>query len=83
MGSMPHWFAKTKEMAAFDRYFSVTDVDEKGLLDRYVQALGRMSTAQYFGRSDALDGRDDARAYQAVSERNHRGRRARPGGSSR
>ena len=22
MGSMPNWFAKTKEMAAFDRYFS-------------------------------------------------------------
>ena len=42
MGSMPNWFAKTKEMAAFDRYFSTRDVDEKGLLDRYLQALGRM-----------------------------------------
>ena len=40
MGSMPHWFAKTKEMAAFDRYFSTTDVDDKGLLDRYLAALG-------------------------------------------
>ena len=28
MGSMPNWFAKTKEMAAFDRYFSTGDVDE-------------------------------------------------------
>ena len=35
MGSMPNWFAKTKEMAAFDRYFSLLDVDEKALLERY------------------------------------------------
>ena len=42
MGSMPHWFAKTKEMAAFDRYFSTFDTDEKGLLDRYLRALVRL-----------------------------------------
>ena len=41
MGSMPNWFAKTKEMAAFDRYFSTRDVDDKGLLDRYLEALER------------------------------------------
>jgi len=55
MGSMPHWFAKTKEMAAFDRYFSTTDVDDKGLLDRYLAALGRVATRDFFDRSDALD----------------------------
>lgn len=55
MGSMPHWFAKTKEMAAFDRYFSMTDVDEAGLRERYLQALGRLQGASYFSKSDALD----------------------------
>jgi hypothetical protein len=55
MGSMPNWFAKTKEMAAFDRYFSLIDVDEKGLLDRYLSALQRLaSRGDYFGDSDAL-----------------------------
>jgi hypothetical protein len=66
MGSMPHWFAKTKEMAAFDRYFSTTDVDEKGLLDRYLQALGRMGTSQFFGRSDALDNEWRARPNNSL-----------------
>ena len=66
MGSMPHWFAKTKEMAAFDRYFSTTDVDEKGLLDRYVQALGRMGGTQFFDRSDALDHEWQARSNQSL-----------------
>lgn len=55
MGSMPHWFAKTKEMAAFDRYFSTRDVDEAGLRDRYLRALGRLQGANYFAQSDALD----------------------------
>ena len=55
MGSMPNWFAKTKEMAAFDRYFSLVDVDEQGLKDRYLQALGRLRGAKYFDQSDALD----------------------------
>ena len=55
MGSMPNWFAKTKEMAAFDRYFSLLDVDDKGLLDRYQQALQRLdSKADYYNASDAL-----------------------------
>jgi hypothetical protein len=66
MGSMPHWFAKTKEMAAFDRYFSTTDVDDKGLLDRYLAALGRMGTNDYFGRSDALDNEWRARADNSL-----------------
>ena len=55
MGSMPNWFAKTKEMAAFDRYFSLLDVDEKGLLERYGQALERLNArADYYNASDAL-----------------------------
>ena len=55
MGSMPNWFAKTKEMAAFDRYFSLLDVDEKGLLERYWLALERLnSRADYYNASDAL-----------------------------
>ena len=66
MGSMPHWFAKTKEMAAFDRYFSTTDVDDKGLLDRYLQALGRMGGASFFDRSDALDHEWKGRANQSL-----------------
>src|SRR5262245_53783933 len=55
MGGMPNWFAKTKEMAAFDRYFSTHDVDEQGLKDRYLQALGRVQVSKYFDQSDALD----------------------------
>lgn len=57
MGSMPNWFAKTKEMAAFDRYFSLIDVDEKRLLDRYLQALTRLdgSRTGYYATSDALN----------------------------
>ena len=55
MGSMPHWFAKTKEMAAFDRYFSTRDVDEKELLDRYLRALRRMGGTDFFSRADALE----------------------------
>ncbi len=55
MGSMPNWFAKTKEMAAFDRYFSTRDVDEKALLDRYLQALARMQGDDFYSRADALE----------------------------
>jgi hypothetical protein len=55
MGSMPNWFAKTKEMAAFDRYFSMVDVDEQELRDRYLRALDRLQGAKYFDQSDALD----------------------------
>ena len=57
MGSMPNWFAKTKEMAAFDRYFSLIDVDEKGLLDRYHAALNRLAASRtgYYTSSDALN----------------------------
>lgn len=54
MGSMPNWFAKTKEMAAFDRYFSTRDVSEKELLDRYLQALARMQGDDFYSRADAL-----------------------------
>jgi len=56
MGSMPNWFAKTKEMAAFDRYFSLIDVDEKGLLDRYLTALARFQRRgdDYYQDPDAL-----------------------------
>jgi hypothetical protein len=52
---MPHWFAKTKEMAAFDRYFSTRDTDEKGLLDRYLKALARVQGPDYFSRADTLE----------------------------
>jgi len=55
VGSMPNWFAKTKEMAAFDRYFSMVDVDEQELRNRYLQALHRLRGAKYFDQSDALD----------------------------
>jgi hypothetical protein len=55
MGSMPNWFAKTKEMAAFDRYFSTRDVDEKTLLDRYLQALARVQGDDFYSRADLLD----------------------------
>lgn len=56
MGSMPNWFAKTREMAAFDRYFSTVDVDEQGLRDRYLRALGRVAgRGQFFARSEALE----------------------------
>jgi hypothetical protein len=52
---MPNWFAKTKEMAAFDRYFSLLDVDEKGLLERYGQALRTLDArADYYNGSEAL-----------------------------
>jgi hypothetical protein len=52
---MPNWFAKTKEMAAFDRYFSTRDVDEKELLERYKRALARMPRTDFYRRADALD----------------------------
>jgi hypothetical protein len=57
VGSMPNWFAKTKEMAAFDRYFSLIDVDEKRLLGRYLAALKRLngSRTRYYAASDALN----------------------------
>ena len=55
MGMMPHWFAKTKEMAAFDRYFSTVDVDEATLRDRYLRALDRLHVEKYFTQADALD----------------------------
>ena len=54
MGSMPNWFAKTKEMAAFDRYFSTRDVDEKELLNRYLRALARMNTDTFYTSAEAL-----------------------------
>ena len=56
MGSMPNWFAKTKEMAAFDRYFSLIDVDESGLLERYLKALDRLEhvPTAYYSESAAL-----------------------------
>lgn len=52
---MPNWFAKTKEMAAFDRYFSLVDVDESTLRERYLRALGRLRGTKFFDQSDALD----------------------------
>ena len=54
MGSMPNWFAKTKEMAAFDRYFSTRDVDEKALLDRYFAALARVQGDDFYQQAASL-----------------------------
>ena len=54
MASMPNWFAKTKEMAAFDRYFSTRDVSDKELLDRYLRALGRLQLPDFFSSAEAL-----------------------------
>jgi hypothetical protein len=54
MGSMPNWFAKTKEMAAFDRYFSTRDVDEKALLDRYFAALARVQGDDFYQQAQSL-----------------------------
>ncbi len=50
LGDRAAWFVKTKEMAAFDRYFSLTDIDERELLERYRRTLQRFeerSTAFY------------------------------------
>lgn len=55
MGSMPNWFAKTKEMAAFDRYFSTRDVTEDDLLGRYQMALERMQVDDYYSKAASLD----------------------------
>ena len=55
MGLMPNWFAKTKEMAAFDRYFSTKDVSESDLRDRYLRALDRLHAEKYFTQADVLD----------------------------
>lgn len=54
---MPNWFAKTREMAAIDRYFSLQDAgSEPALVDRYLGALARLGAPdRYFDRSDALD----------------------------
>jgi hypothetical protein len=46
---------KTSEMAVFDRYFSMVDVDEQSLRDRYIRVLGRLQGTMYFDQSDALD----------------------------
>jgi hypothetical protein len=57
MGGMPRWFAKTREMAAVDLYFSVQDAgSEEELIGRYLRALKRLR-ADFFldNRSDALE----------------------------
>ena len=66
MGSMPNWFAKTKEMAAFDRYFSTRDVDEKELLDRYLQALARMNTRHFYTGAERVADRVGAASEPAA-----------------
>ena len=57
MGSMPHWFAKTKEMAAFDRYFSTPRRRRQGsarpLPGRRLGAWTAAATSS--AASDALD----------------------------
>jgi hypothetical protein len=42
---MPYWLAKTPEMVAMDRYFSVDDAGgEDALADRYVAAINSLTT---------------------------------------
>jgi hypothetical protein len=56
MGGMPKWFAKTREMAAIDLYFSLQHAgSEADLEDRYLRALARLGS-DYVDRSDALKG---------------------------
>ncbi len=56
MGGMPKWFAKTREMAAVDLYFSVQGAgSEDALIGRYLQALGRLQTDYVDNRSVALE----------------------------
>ena len=56
LGNQPAWFVKTKEMAAFDRYFSLIDVNKRGLLTRYRETLERFEarTEHYFREPAAL-----------------------------
>jgi hypothetical protein len=56
LGNMPTWYVKTKEMAAFDRYFSMVDVDADGLLERYRTTLERFEqrATEFFRDPDAL-----------------------------
>ena len=56
LGNRADWLVKTKEMAAFDRYFSLLDVNAFGLLNRYRQTLERFEarTEHYFRDPDAL-----------------------------
>jgi len=53
MPTMPFWLAKTTEMVAMDRWFSLADAGgEAALADRYTQAIGRIVT----GGPDLLTG---------------------------
>ena len=57
MVSMPNWFAKTPEMVASDKYFSMADaVTETELENRYRLALTRLGQAgnNRFSESDVL-----------------------------
>jgi hypothetical protein len=57
MVSMPNWFAKTPEMVASDKYFSLADAgSEAELVNRYVLALARLnqSPSDRFSDSKAL-----------------------------
>jgi hypothetical protein len=56
MGGMPKWFAKTREMAAVDLYFSLQDAgSEADLVARYLQALTRLRSNFVENRSAALE----------------------------
>lgn len=58
MSHMPFWLAKTPEMIAMDRWFSIADAgDESGLAARYVDAIGRVTMANtgvLQGNADSL-----------------------------
>ena len=58
MVSMPDWFAKTPEMIASDKYFSLADAQSEGvLIDRYRGALQALDVdpTTYARQSQALD----------------------------
>ena len=59
MSHMPYWLAKTPEMVAMDRWFSLADAgSEDALADRYRQAIGRVSAtgdSVFRGGAQSLD----------------------------
>ena len=73
MAGMPDWFAKTREMAAMDMFFSVIGAKTKsGLIQRYTDVLIRLSNdpTRYGTASKAMRGTMSAQQTQ-LSLGNH------------
>ena len=68
MGNMPEWFAKTPEMCASDRWFSLagTNNNKRELGKRYLDALAVLQGGPrtYFGSSVALNNAAQDRALK-------------------